>query len=96
MNDQKQKLGVSGFLPPVASACLVRAAADARRVAWDNSLRRAKIIDAAIRKVKLEYPRYFRAPDDCSCERQRTGNLRPSTLSVGGRVENVFEEVVRC
>ena len=65
MNDQKQKLGVSGFLPPVASACLVRAAADARRVAWDNSLRRAKIIDAAIRKVKLEYPRYFRAPNDC-------------------------------
>ena len=62
MNDQNKKLGVSGFLPPVASACLVRAAADARRVAWDNSLRRAKIIDAAIRKVKLEYPRYFRAP----------------------------------
>ena len=69
MNDGKEKLGVSGFLPPVASACLVRAAADARRVAWDNSLRRAKIIDAAIEKVRKEFPDYFRSPADCDSQR---------------------------
>lgn len=74
MNDQENRLGVSGFLPPVAAACLVRAAEDAKSFAWDNSVRRAKIIDAAIRKVKLEYPRYFRAPDDCDGERQRTSD----------------------
>lgn len=74
MNDAKEELGVSGFLPAVAADALVRAAEDAKRFAWDSSVRRAKIIDAAIRKIKLEYPRYFRAPDDCDGERQRTSD----------------------
>lgn len=85
MNDGKEKLGVSGFLPPVAAALLVRSAEDAKSFAWDNSLRRAKIIEAAIRKVKLEYPRYFRAPYDCDCERQRESDRR------GSRERSLFE-----
>lgn len=50
---------VADILPPAARACLVRAAAKARALPAD-SLPRAAVIRDAVRKVKHEYPRYFR------------------------------------
>lgn len=73
MNDEKEPLGVSGFLPPVATATLVRAAAETRHLGPDQEFRRAKIVDSAIRKVQSEYPRYFRSPDDSYGQRLGQG-----------------------
>jgi hypothetical protein len=88
MNDEEReggRIGVSGFLPPVAADALVRASRDAKAVGWDNPVLRAKIIDSAIGKVKKEYPRYFRTQDDSDSQRCGTSNRR------GSRERSLFE-----
>lgn len=60
MNDETEKprLGVSGFLPPLAAATLVRAAEDARQYEQEE-LERVRIIDDAISEVREKWPQYF-------------------------------------
>ena len=65
-------LGVSTFLPIFAATALVRAAQQARQLP-EYSTERVRIIRDAVRKVREEYPRFFRQTDDRG-QRQRSGN----------------------
>lgn len=57
-------VGISQFLPYPAAAALVRAARQARQLP-PGSTARALVVRDAIRKVRVEFPRYFRQGDDC-------------------------------
>ena len=60
--DDKQvpdtELGVSGFLPPMAAAILVRAASTARQYD-EEELERVRTIERAIDEVQRRWPEFF-------------------------------------
>jgi hypothetical protein len=49
---------VSALLPPDARMALARAALEAKQIA--DPLQREMVIEAAIARVRLQYPNYFR------------------------------------
>lgn len=59
-------LGVSSFLPAPAAEALVRAHATALGYA-DGSLARLRAIDDGIKKVKRQFPAWFREDGDGLC-----------------------------
>lgn len=61
--DGRAAVGISQFLPYPAAAALVRAARQARQLP-EGSTARALVVRDAVRKVRAEFPRFFRAGDD--------------------------------
>lgn len=63
---EKERLGISSFFPPMAAEILVHASEAARTMPFDG-LRRKKVIQDAIDKVRLMYPEKFKpADEDCA------------------------------
>lgn len=62
--EDKDEIGVSKLLPPEARAILTEAAAEASQHE-DGSIKRKRIIEVAIDRVRYEYPDYFKNGNHC-------------------------------
>lgn len=57
--DEKEEIGVSKLLPPEARKILTEAAAEASQYE-DGNIKRKRIIEVAIERVRYDYPDYFK------------------------------------
>ena len=62
--DEKEEIGVSKLLPPEAREILTNAAAEASQYE-DGSIKRKRIIEVAIERVRYDYPHYFKNGNHC-------------------------------
>ena len=62
--EDKDEIGVSTLLPPEAREILTSAAAEASQYE-DGSVKRKRIIEIAIDRVRHEYPDYFKNGNHC-------------------------------
>lgn len=62
--EDKDEIGVSKLLPPEAREILTNAAAEASRYE-DGSIKRKRIIEVAIERVRYDYPHYFKNGNHC-------------------------------